>query len=61
MDQAVGALAIFTIGALIIIAAFLFLRHNRDPRNREITKAVASGDSSAHTGVRGGSTPDHMT
>ena len=60
MDAAVGALALFTFGAVLIIGMYLFLRHNRDPKNLAATKAVAGGDSSAHTAVRGSSTPDHM-
>ena len=61
MGGAVGALAIFTIGAAFLIGMFLFLRHNSDPKNLKATKAVVGGDSSAHTGVRGGSKPDHMS
>lgn len=57
----IGVLAIFTLAAAFVFGAFLFLNHNRDPKNLEITKSVAKGDSSAHTGVRGGSTPDHMS
>ena len=60
MEANVGALAIFTIGGAFLIGAFLLLRHNRDPHNREITKAVVAGDSSTHTAVRGGDKPDHM-
>ena len=51
MDGAVGALAIFTIGAALMIGMFLFLRHNRDPKNYEATKAVATDGESAATAV----------
>lgn len=59
-DSLIGVLAIFTIGAAFLGAAFFFLRHNFDPKNREITKSVIRDESSAHTGVRGGQKPDHL-
>ena len=61
MDNAVGALAILTLGIGLIGGLYLFLRHNRDPKNLDATKAVIGDDSSAHTAVRGGSKPDHMS
>ena len=61
MGGHVGALVIFTFGVVIIGALYMFLQHNRDPKNLEKTKAVIGDDSSAHTAVRGGSKPDHMS
>ena len=51
MDGAIGALAIFTIGGAFLIGMFLFLRHNRDPKNYEATRAVVEDRGSAATGV----------
>lgn len=56
MDNMVGALAIFTIGAVILIGLFFFLRHNRDPKNRAATKEVFTDGPSAAGGHK---TPEH--
>ena len=49
MESMVGALAIFTIGAALLIGCWLFLRHNRDPKNYDATKRVAQDGGSAAT------------
>lgn len=56
MDNLVGALAIFTMGAVVLVGLFFFLRHNRDPKNRAATKEVLTDGPSASGG---GNKPDH--
>ena len=55
------ALLVMTIGGLIVIAVIHFGAHLRDKKNRDSAKAaLIEDDSSAHTAVRGGSTPEHL-
>lgn len=57
----IGALAFMTIGGLIVISIIHFGSHLRDKRNRDSAKnALIEDGSSAHTAVRGGSTPEHL-
>ena len=60
MDGLVGALAIFTLGAAIIIAGIFHLRSLKDPKNMNAAKSIVRDESSAHTAVRGGDAPGHM-
>lgn len=54
-------LMIFTIGGLLVISTLHFGWHLRDKPNRDAAKAaLIDDDSSAHTAVRGGSTPEHL-
>ena len=55
------ALLVMTIGGLLVISVIHFGWHLRDKRNRDAAKsALIEDDSSAHTAVRGGSTPEHL-
>ncbi len=55
------ALMTFTIGGLLVISVLHFGWHLTDKKNRDAAKAALIGDdSSAHTAVRGGSTPEHL-
>ena len=57
----IGALAFITIGMVIIVSVVHFGSHLRDKKNRDSAKnAILEDGSSAHTAVRGGSTPEHM-
>ncbi len=57
----IGALAFMTIGFVGIIAVVHFGSHLRDKKNRDSAmNAIVEDGSSAHTAVRGGSTPEHM-
>lgn len=57
----IGALMIFTLGAVIVVVGVVYLRSLKDPANKDAAKkTLVEDDSSAHTAVRGGSTPDHM-
>ena len=61
MEWLVGLLAIITIGIVGVFALLHFMKQLRDPRNKDAAKNALSEDgSSAHTAVRGGSTPDHL-
>lgn len=56
-----GALALFTIGGVIVLAVVHFGSMMREKRNRDHAMNVLVEDgSSAHTAVRGGSTPEHL-
>ena len=60
-DYLILALLIMTIGGLLVISTFHFGWHLRDKKNRDAAKsALIDDDSSAHTAVRGGSTPEHL-
>ena len=60
-DSFIGALAIFTLGAVIVIVGVLYLRSLKSPRNKDAAmNALVEDGSSAHTAVRGGSTPEHL-
>ena len=60
-DYIIGVLAFMTIGGLLVIAVLHFGAHLRDPKNRDSAKAaLVDDDSSAHTAVRGGATPEHL-
>lgn len=60
-DVLIGALAILTIGGVGILAFVHFGSMMREKRNRDHAKNVLVEDgSSAHTAVRGGSTPEHL-
>ena len=60
-DYIIGVLAFMTIGGLLVISVLHFGAHLRDPKNRDSAKAaLVDDDSSAHTAVRGGSTPEHL-
>ena len=61
MEWLVPALAFGTIGMVLIFAALHFTKQLRNPRNKDAAKNTLTEDgSSAHTAVRGGSTPDHL-
>ena len=60
MDSLVGMLAIATLAGVILIVGFVYLRSLRSGRNMDAAKNLAEGGSSAHTAVRGGSTPEHL-
>ena len=50
-----------TLGSLLVISFLHFGAHLRDKKNRDSAKAaLVEDDSSAHTAVRGGSTPEHL-
>ncbi len=60
-DSLVGLLAMFTLLAAILVVLFVFLRSLRSSKNMDAAKNTLVEDgSSAHTAVRGGSTPEHM-
>ena len=55
------ALLVMTLGSLLVISILHFGAHLRDKKNRDSAKAaLVDDDSSAHTAVRGGSTPEHL-
>ena len=55
------ALLLMTLGGLLAISIIHFGSHLRDKKNRDSAKAaLIEDDSSAHTAVRGGSTPEHL-
>ena len=56
----IGALAIFTLGIVIVVVGLGYLRSLKSPRNKDAAMNLAEDGSSAHTAVRGGSTPDHL-
>lgn len=60
MDNLIGVLAIATLGLAIIIVGFFYLRSLKSGRNKDAAVNLAEGGSSAHTAVRGGSTPEHL-
>ena len=61
MEWLVGALAIVTLGIVIVFAAAHFIRQLRDPRNNDAaTNTLVEDGSSAHTAVRGGNAPEHL-
>ncbi len=56
-----GVLAFMTIGGVIAISVLHFGSLMREKKNRDHAKNVLVEDgSSAHTAVRGGSTPEHL-
>lgn len=55
-----GVLAMGTLGIVVLIVGFVYLRSLREGRNMDAAKNLAEGGSSAHTAVRGGSTPAHL-
>ena len=60
-DHLILALLLFTIGGLLVISTLHFGWHLRDKENRDAAKAaLVDDDSSAHTAVRGGATPEHL-
>lgn len=60
MDNLVGLLAMSTFGIVFLVVGFVYLRSLRSGRNMDAAKNILAGGSSAHTAVRGGSTPDHL-
>ncbi len=54
------ALLVMTLGGLLAISVIHFGWFLRGKENRDSAKSVIEGDSSAHTAVRGGSTPEHL-
>ena len=56
----IGALAIFTLGIVIVVVGLGYLRSLKSPRNKDAAANLMGDGSSAHTAVRGGSTPDHL-
>ncbi len=57
----VGALAIFTLGIVIVVVGLGYLRSLKSPRNKDAAmNALVEDGSSAHTAVRGGNKPDHL-
>ena len=61
-EPIIGALAFVTLAVVIIFAIVHFTRHLREPRSRDAAKnALKEDGSSAHTAVRGGSKPDHLS
>ena len=60
MDNLVGVLAIATLGLVVVIVGFVYLRSLRSGRNKDAAMNLMEGGSSAHTAVRGGSTPEHL-
>ena len=60
MDSMVGILAMATLGIVVLVVGFVYLRSLRSGRNMDAAKNLVEGGSSAHTAVRGGSTPEHL-
>ena len=57
----VGALAIFTLGIVVVIVGVGYLRSLKSPRNKDAAmNSLVEDGSSAHTAVRGGATPEHL-
>ena len=57
----IGALAFVTIGGVALLAFVHFTAEMRDKKTRAAAKnALVDDGSSAHTAVRGGSTPEHL-
>lgn len=60
-DILIGALAVITIGGVIVLSVVHFGSMMREKKHRDHAKNVLLEDgSSAHTAVRGGSTPEHL-
>ncbi len=55
-----GVLALGTLALVVLIVGFVYLRSLRSGRNMDAAKNLAEDGSSAHTAVRGGSTPAHL-
>ena len=55
-----GALAMGTLGLVVLIVGIVYLRSLKDGRNKDALMNIAEGGSSAHTAVRGGHTPEHL-
>lgn len=55
-----GVLALGTLAIVVLIVGFVYLRSLREGRNMDAAKNITEGGSSAHTAVRGGSTPEHL-
>ena len=60
MDSLVGVLALATLGLAVLIVGVFYLRSLKSQDNRNAAKVVMKDESSAHTAVRGGSTPEHL-
>ena len=57
----IGALAMMTIGGLLVISVLHFGWMMKDKKLRDTAKnAILEDGSSAHTAVRGGATPEHL-
>ena len=59
-EQNLGVLAMGTLGLVVLIVGFVYLRSLRSGRNSDALKNIAEGGSSSHTAVRGGSVPAHL-
>lgn len=60
-DYLLGALAFLTIGGVIVLSIVHFGTMMKEKRNRDhAMNALVEDGSSAHTAVRGGSTPEHL-
>lgn len=60
MDNLIGVLAIATLGIVVVGVGFFYIRSLRSGRNMDAAKNILEDGSSAHTAVRGGSTPEHL-
>ena len=59
-ESNLGVLALGTLGLVVLIVGFIYVRSLRSGRNMDAAKNLTEDGSSAHTAVRGGSTPEHL-